>query len=173
MNLVLIGYRGTGKSSVAERLAADLRLEHRGMDGELVRRFGKSVPEFVEANGWDAFRDEEARLAREWGGMDGLLIDCGGGVIVRDKNIEALKQNGKIVWLTASVESIVQRIQGDTQRPSLTGTRSFTDEVQEVLEARIPLYRKAADHTVSTDSLSIEEVAADITRWWTTQTENT
>lgn len=167
MNLVLIGYRGTGKSTVAELLAADLGLEHRGMDAELVRRFGKSIPEFVEANGWDAFRDEESRLAHEWGELDGLLIDCGGGVIVREGNIPALKKNGRIVWLTASVETIVHRIQGDTERPSLTGTGSFTDEVREVLEGRLPLYQEAADHMVPTDELSVEEVAADITRWWT------
>lgn len=172
MNLVLIGYRGTGKSTVAEMLAADLGLEHRGMDAELVRRFGKSIPEFVEANGWDAFRDEESRLAREWGEQDGLLIDCGGGVIVREGNIPALKENGRVVWLTATVDTIVQRIQGDTERPSLTGTRSFTDEVREVLEGRLPLYQDAADHSVSTDALTVQEVAADIRRWWAEQTSN-
>jgi len=166
VNLVLIGYRGTGKSAVSQCLSDDLGLRHIGMDAELVSRFGISIPEFVEKNGWDAFRDEESKLARELSLLDHLLIDCGGGIIVRDKNIEALHENGKIVWLKASVESITRRIQGDDQRPSLTGTKSFIDEIREVLETRTPLYAKAADHTVDTDTLSVEEVAKNIKSWW-------
>ncbi|MCA9426262.1 MAG: shikimate kinase [Candidatus Omnitrophica bacterium] len=166
MNLVLIGYRGTGKTAVAESLANDLNLRHVGMDAELVCRFGRGVPEFVEENGWDAFRDEESKLARELGLEDNLLIDCGGGIIVRDANIEALRENGRVVWLKASVETIVSRIQGDDQRPSLTGTKSFIDEIQEVLEVRIPLYDKASDFAVDTDGKSLEEVTREIREWW-------
>jgi len=166
MNLVLIGYRGTGKTAVAEILSNDLNLELIGMDAELVSRFGETVPEFVEKNGWEAFRDEESRLARELGLRSGLLIDCGGGVVTRDENIQALHENGRVVWLKASVEKIAQRIQGDDQRPSLTGTKSFIDEIEEVLETRAPLYAKAADFEIDTDDKSIEEVSSMIRDWW-------
>ena len=166
MNLVLIGYRGTGKSVVSRRLAALLDRERIGMDETLVERFRECVPEYVAKNGWDAFRDAESELARELGARDGLVLDCGGGVIVRDQNIEALRKNGRVVWLKASVETIAKRISGDTQRPSLTGQKSFLEEIEEVLMQRLPLYEKTSDFTVDTDSLSVEEVVGRILDWW-------
>ncbi len=166
MNLILIGYRGTGKSAVSQLLSESLGLKAIGMDAELVSRFGKSIPEFVEEKGWDAFRDEESKLARELGLLNNLLVDCGGGIIVRNENIEALQENGRVAWLRASVETIVKRIQGDDQRPSLTGTKSFLDEIKEVLEVRTPLYEKAADLSFDTDGLSVDQVAQKIQSWW-------
>lgn len=166
MNLVLIGYRGTGKSAVANRLAEMLGLRQVGMDATLVERFGKSIPEYVQENGWESFRDEESRLTKELGEHNNLLLDCGGGVVVRPENIAALRENGRVVWLKASVETIAKRIQGDTQRPSLTGSKSFIDEIQEVLESRLPLYEKASDYAVETDGMTLDEVVESIQAWW-------
>jgi shikimate kinase len=120
------------------------------------------VPEIVEKFGWPGFRDRETELARELANLDGVIIDCGGGIIERPENIEALRVNGVIIWLTASVETIVNRIQSDTQRPSLTGGKSFTDEVAEVLTRRTPIYKAAANHVVETDTLTPEEIARQI-----------
>ena len=80
--------------------------------------------------------------ARNWRISDGLVIDTGGGAILRAQNVEALKKNGTVFWLTASVETIAKRIGGDNQRPSLTGTKSFVDEIQDVLRERTPNIRQ-------------------------------
>lgn len=166
MNLVLIGYRGTGKSEVSEILAERLHRRRIGMDATLVERFGQTIPQFVEKHGWDAFRDAESKLAKELGDSHHLVIDCGGGVVVRSENIASLSHNGRLVWLQASVPVIAQRIGGDSQRPSLTGTKSFVEEIEEVLTVRIPLYQAAAHHSVDTDHLPVEGVSEEILRWW-------
>lgn len=161
MNVVLVGYRGTGKSSVAQRLAAHLGLRLVSLDAEIVRAAGKPVPEIVAERGWPGFRDLEEEIVRTVAAQDGLVIDCGGGVIEREANFAPLRAAGPVIWLRASTATIVARIQDDTQRPSLTGTKSFTDEIAEVLERREPLYRRIAHHTVDTDARTIDEVAAE------------
>ncbi len=163
MNIVLIGYRGTGKSVVGNLLAEKLKMPYYTMDAMIVERAGMPVPEIVEKFGWPGFRDRETELARELSTLDGVIIDCGGGIIERPENIEALHVNGQIIWLTATVDTIVNRIQGDTQRPSLTGGKSFTDEVSEILARRTPIYLAAAHHTIETDKLTPEEIVQKIT----------
>ncbi len=125
MNIVLIGYRGTGKSEVGKLLAERLGMEYVGMDARIIEKAGMSVPEIVEKHGWPGFRDIETEVAREYAARDNLVVDTGGGVIERPENIEALGANGRIFWLKASVPTIVSRIQGDTERPSLTGQKSL------------------------------------------------
>ena len=166
MNIVLIGYRGTGKSEVGKLVATSLGMTYVSMDATIVEKAGRSIPAIVEADGWPAFRDMESDVALELSARDNLLIDCGGGVIERPENIETLRMNGRIVWLKATVATIVARIQGDTERPSLTGGKSFTDEVAEVLERRTPLYESAAEFSIDTDPLTPEQVAATIIEFW-------
>ncbi|MBA5866434.1 MAG: shikimate kinase [Nitrospira sp. CR1.3] len=158
MNIVLIGYRGTGKSSVGKALAARLGRELVSTDSEIVRRAGCSIPEIVAQHGWEYFRDLESDVCRNLADRDQLVIDTGGGAIVRPRNVEMLKRNGRLFWLTASVESIAARIGGDTQRPSLTGTKSFVEEIQDVLRERAPKYQAAADHVIPTDDRSIDHL---------------
>jgi shikimate kinase len=128
-------------------------------DEEIVKRARRTIPEIVAQQGWDYFRDLESDICRELGSRDQLIIDTGGGAILRAQNVEALKKNGTLFWLTASVETITKRIGGDNQRPSLTGTKSFVDEIQDVLRERTPKYQAAADHTIVTDGLTIHELA--------------
>jgi shikimate kinase len=164
MNIVLVGYRGTGKTAVAALLAQRLGLGVVHLDAEIERRAGQSIPRIVDELGWPGFRDLEEEVVRTCAARDGLVLDCGGGVIERDANFAVLRQAGPVVWLKASVATIVQRIGGDTQRPSLTGKQSFTEEVAEVLERRAPRYHQLAHHTVDTDARTVEQVAAEIER---------
>ncbi|MEA1867017.1 MAG: shikimate kinase [Thermodesulfobacteriota bacterium] len=159
MNIVLIGYRGTGKSVVGELLAARLRMQCIGMDAKIVKRAGMSIPEIVEKYGWQKFRDIESEEARKLVGLDNIVIDTGGGVIERPENIEALQTNSCIFWLKASVDTIVSRIQGDSERPALTTGKTFTEEITEVLERRLPKYKSAAQYEIDTDDLTSEQVA--------------
>jgi len=159
MNIVLIGYRGTGKTVVGELLAERLNMTYMGMDAQIVKKAGMPIPEIVEKSGWPGFRDMESEVARELAGRDHLIIDTGGGVIERPENIEALKTNARIFWLKASVEVIVLRIHQDTQRPALIAGKTFTEEIAEVLEQRTPKYQSAAHHEIDTDPLAPEQVA--------------
>jgi shikimate kinase len=162
MNIVLIGYRGTGKSAMGRLLAARLGRELVSTDAKIVKRAQRTIPEIVAQQGWDYFRDLESDICKELASRDHLVIDTGGGAILRAQNIEALKKNGTVFWLTASVETIVKRIGSDNQRPSLTGTKSFVDEIQDVLQERTPKYHAAADHVIATDNRSINQLVETV-----------
>lgn len=162
MNVVLVGYRGTGKSVVGQLLASQLRLRVVSLDAELQRQAGKSIPEIVREVGWPGFRDLEEQIVTTFAAQDGQVLDCGGGVIEREANFERLRAAGRVIWLKASTATIVSRIRGDTQRPSLTGAKSFTEEVDEVLQRRTPLYRRIAHHEIDTDARTVEDIAREI-----------
>ncbi len=159
MNIVLIGYRGTGKSEVGKLLAERLNMPCLGMDAEIVKKAGMPIPEIVEKYGWPGFRDLESEIVREMADRDNIIIDTGGGVIERPENIEILQTNSRIFWLQASVVVIVSRIQGGTERPALTAGKTFTEEVAEVLGRRTPKYKDAAQYEIDTDPLTPEQVA--------------
>lgn len=162
MNIVLIGYRGTGKSTVGRLLAARLGRELVSTDAEIVARAKRTIPEIVAQEGWEYFRDLESAVCRDLAGRDQLVIDTGGGAILRPQNVQILKKSGMLFWLTASVATIAKRIGGDNQRPSLTGTKSFIDEIQDVLREREPKYQAAADHVLQTDDQSSAQLVETI-----------
>jgi len=162
MNLVLIGYRGTGKSTIG-KLAADLlEFEYVGLDDEIVRMSGMSIPEIVEKYSWDYFRDLESDVVAQYSLRNDQVLDTGGGVVIRPKNTEHLKKNGILVLLKASLEDITQRIGTSDARPSLTGNKDFLEEIEEVLAARRPLYETAADFVVDTSKMPPAEAVATI-----------
>lgn len=172
MNVVLVGYRGTGKSAVAELLGAALGLTVVCLDDEIARKAGCAIPQIVQERGWPGFRDLEELVVRTFAAQDGQVIDCGGGVIEREANFDVLRSAGPVIWLQAAPDTIVGRIQSDDQRPSLTGDKSFTDEVVEVLQRRTPLYQHISHMAVDTNDCSIAEVAAEAQRrisGWTHQ----
>jgi shikimate kinase len=159
MNIVLIGYRGTGKSTVARILGQRLKRKVISTDAEIVKEAGQSIPQIVEQFGWDHFRGLETQMCQKLTGQDNLVIDTGGGLILKEENVNILKANGTIFWLTAEVPTIVKRISGDTQRPSLSGTKSFVEEIEDILKERTPKYQAAADHVISTDKVSPHQIA--------------
>lgn len=169
MNLVLIGYRGTGKSTVAKLLAELLGMDVASLDPEIVRHAGRSIPEIVAEHGWPHFRDVEAEVTKRFAAQDNLIIDAGGGVILRDDNVANLRRNGTLFWLRASVPTIVARIEGGSERPALTAGKSFTEEVEDVLRDRTPKYTAAAHHQIETDGRAPATIAAEIARVYTGQ----
>lgn len=158
MNIVLIGYRGTGKSVVGRILARRLKRPCEAMDANIVKRAGSPIPAIVDRFGWSTFRDLETEEALALGQRDNLVIDCGGGIIERPENISALKKKGLLIWLRATVDTIVERIQGGDQRPALTQDKSFTEEVAEMLDHRNARYAAAADHAIDTDDRTPQQV---------------
>ena len=154
MNLILIGYRGTGKSTVGKIVAEMLNFKRIETDAEITDRAGMSIPEIVKENSWNYFRDLESEVVSEACSMENTVIDCGGGVVTRPENVKALKRSGIIFLLKADINDILRRISSSSQRPSLTGDKSFTVEVEQVLKEREPLYQAAADYIIDTSSES-------------------
>ncbi len=161
-NIVLIGYRGTGKSTVARLLSMKFNWAVVAMDAKLAERAGMPIKDLVASRGWPHFRDIEEALCAELSQTDRQIIDCGGGVVEREANIRGLRKAGTVFWLRAKPETIISRIGGDDQRPSLTGTQSFTDEVIDVLTRRTPLYAALAHVQISVDQRSPAEIAEQI-----------
>ena len=162
MNLILIGYRGTGKSTVGRLVASRLGWKTVSTDTLIIERAKLPIPEIVSQFGWDHFRDLETAVCQELQGKEHLVIDTGGGVILRDVNVGTLKPCGVMCWLTATVETISRRIAHDLQRPSLTSGKTFLEEIEEVLQERTPKYQAAADFLVKTDSGSADQIADQV-----------
>ncbi len=166
MNIVLIGYRGTGKTKVGEILSNKLGLDLVSTDAAIVEKAGKTIPEIVKEKGWDKFRDIETEVVKETTSKDNIIIDCGGGVVLRQENVDFLKQRGKIFLLTATVEKIAERIKDDTERPALKEGKTFVEEIEEVLNERKEKYNNAKDFEIDGDNISIGEMADKIIEKW-------
>ena len=163
MNIILIGYRGTGKSVISKVLADILHCRCYSLDEEIIRQAGKSVREIIEQEGWDRFREIERRVVKQVSSeAQNSIIDCGGGVVVDERNVLDLRRSGKVVLLTSSLEKIIHRIRRDSSRPPLEGELSFIDEQQKVMQERNPKYRAAADCTFETTYMNPREVAVKI-----------
>jgi shikimate kinase len=162
MNIVLIGYRGTGKSTVGKILGQRLGRKVISTDAEIVKEAKQSIPHIVEQFGWEHFRELETQMCRKLQDQTDLVIDTGGGLILKEENVNILKADGTFFWLTAEIPIIVKRISGDTQRPSLSGTKTFVEEIEDILKERTPKYQAAADHVIPTDRTSPHQIADSI-----------
>lgn len=172
MNIVLIGMRGSGKTSIAKLLAEKLNHEYIEMDELIVKKAGMTIPEIVEKHGWDYFRDLESAVAKEISAVDNKIVSSGGGVVVRTENIIHLKQNGIVILLTAHIDTLLERIGDDPNRPSLTGKSSRKEEVEEIWEKRKTMYSMATDTTIDTTKLNLEEVTQIILEYLKGKNEN-
>jgi shikimate kinase len=168
MNIVLTGYRCTGKTTIGRILAEKLGWPLVDTDALVQERAGKSIDEIVAAGGWDAFRDAEAAVVRDVSSGSGQVVSAGGGAILREENRQALKAGGKVVLLRADAETIWARMQSDArtaaQRPDLTD-KGGLDEIRGLLAERQPLYEKTADFAIPSDRYEPDEVACRILTW--------
>ena len=168
MNLYLIGYRCTGKSSVGRILAETLGWVFVDMDSELVAEAGMPIEDIVARRGWKYFREREALLLERLSQTAKQVVSTGGGVVTMPENIVTMHSSGKVIWLHASPSTIAERMKGDIdsarQRPPLHGNDSVA-EIEEVFAERLPLYDEAMHLQVETDRLSPREVAEHILRW--------
>jgi shikimate kinase len=164
MQLILIGYRGTGKTTVASRVAQLLGLACLDADAEVERRAGKSIKQIFEDDGEQAFRDLEAQSIAELTKQRDLVLSLGGGAVMREETRRVIA-TGTVVWLTARPDTIHARMSGDTktadQRPKLTATGGMA-EIESLLRQREPVYQDCADFAVETDDKSAEQVAQQI-----------
>lgn len=166
--IFLIGYRGTGKSTVARLLAAALGWDWVDADAALEAQLGKSIRQVFAEEGETAFRNHEAAVLEELCRRSRLVVATGGGVVLRPENRARLKAAGRCVWLTAESRILWQRLQGDPttaeRRPQLTV--GGLAEIEDLLRAREALYRECADLTVDTSSRTPEDVVRLIREHW-------
>jgi len=165
MNLVLIGYRAAGKTTVGRRLSASLQKAFVDTDDLIEERQGTHIGEIVKIHGWDYFRVIERKVISEISDHDDLIIAAGGGAVLEPENVRALRRNGFIIWLKADIRILLKRMAKDprtaTGRPSLTGKGSL-EELKEVLAHRENFYEKASEIQVDTSSLDVDGVVNNL-----------
>ena len=165
MNIVLIGYRGSGKSTVGRRLAERLGRGFVDIDALIENRQGTAIRAIVESLGWEHFRAMEKTVIQEISQQNGFIIAPGGGAVLDPENVRSLKDNGLIVWLKAGPEILAERMGCDPQmidlRPTLTGKGTLA-EIREVMSSRESIYRPTAAIELDTSTLDIEAVVEKI-----------
>ena len=167
MVITLIGYRGSGKSSIAPRLAQRLGWNWIDSDRVIEERAGCSIRRIFETEGEVGFRQRESEVLAELLQQDQLVLASGGGAILTEQNRSIIKAAGPVVWLHASVQALAKRLSRDRSagenRPSLTG-RPIEEEVAEVMAIREPLYRECATIIVDSEREWPDQVARRIAR---------
>jgi shikimate kinase len=162
MNIVLIGYRCSGKTEVGKILARELGRDFLDSDTLIEREAGSSIQGFVSKKGWDLFREMEKTVIKKIAKKDNLIIATGGGIVMDKENVSSLKRNGWIVWLKANAATIKDRMRKEQRsnkiRPSLTGSDPI-EEIEHVLNLRTPLYERASDLMVDTSTYAPQQVA--------------
>ncbi len=151
-SIALVGYRGTGKTTVGRIVAARIGWEFLDADEVLEAEAGMSIPAIFESEGEPAFRDREAAILQKLCTRERLVLATGGGAVLRAENREALRRFGAVVWLVGDPETIRKRLSnasGVSNRPALTAAGTL-GEVETVLQARLPYYREVADIALDT-----------------------
>lgn len=160
LNIALVGFRATGKSTTGQVLAQKLNRTFVDMDEQLVASLGQQIREWVRSHGWESFREAESSLLETLAPREDLVVSTGGGVIIDPFNREILKSRFLVVWLQATAETVYSRLTRDPKseafRPALTHL-PFKEEVEHLLSERSPWYRETADLILETDTLSPQE----------------
>ena len=164
-NIYLIGNRCTGKSSVGRKLAEHLGLGFYDTDELIAAGEQKNIARIVARQGWPYFRDLEKKYLRQVSAKQNTVIATGGGIVLQPDNIACMQNSGKIIWLRARVRTIMDRLRQDpataASRPALT-RQALKEEVLTTLEERRAHYRQAADLSLRTDGVRIDEIVAQI-----------
>ena len=159
-NIVLIGFMGAGKSTIARTLSDMYGLEVVEMDQLISQRENMSIPEIFESRGEEYFRDLETELLIELQNRKNVVISCGGGVPMRERNVAEMKKNGRVALLSASPEVILERVKDSHERPVIEGNKTV-EYISSLMEKRREKYMAAADFIVDTDKKSAEEICRD------------
>ncbi|NWF98914.1 MAG: shikimate kinase [Nitrospirae bacterium] len=159
-NIILTGFMGTGKTAVAKELSSLLNLKMVDIDNEIEKAEGITINEIFERYGESKFRDIETEMIKKISPEKNLIISTGGGVVLREENIRMLKENGIIICLIASPETIFERTKNNSDRPLLKVSDPLK-KIKELLEFRMPFYKKA-DIIINTEGKAPLQIAEEI-----------
>ena len=162
-NIVLIGFMGAGKTTVSDYLSTMFDMDIIEMDQEITDREEMSIPDIFATYGEEYFRDLETSLLVELQDRKNVIISCGGGTALRENIVAEMKKNGRVVLLTASPETIYERVKDSDDRPVLKG-RKNVDGIAELMEQRREKYEAAADIVVQTDHKTVLQVCEELVR---------
>ena len=160
-NLFLIGFMGCGKSTMARLLSKETGADLIEMDETIEAEAGMSIREIFEQYGETHFRDLESELVVRIREAGGAVVSCGGGAILRSENVENMKKNGTIVYLSATPETIYARVKNSTHRPLLNGNMNV-EYIAELMGKRLPLYEAAADIVIAVDGKEKNQVVEEL-----------
>ena len=162
MNLILCGMMGAGKTTIGIKIAELTGRRWYDTDGVIVDRHGK-ISDIFEYYGEAHFRKLETEVVKELSKMDNLVISTGGGLVLKSENNVVLQENGKIVFLRASFDTLAQRLIVDGTRPLLqTSTESIRDRLAKLMQERTPIYEHVSDYIVDVDGKTPEQIAEEI-----------
>lgn len=156
-NFYLIGFMGSGKSSVSAYLSQQLALAEIEMDQLIVQREGMSITELFTVKGEDYFRSCETSLLKELQEQQKIIVSCGGGVVLRRENTALMKKHGRIIYLTASPETIYARVKDSRERPLLNDHMNIP-YITQLIEKRQEYYLQAADIVLDTDGKTVKQI---------------
>lgn len=160
-NIYLIGFMGSGKSTVARELATYMKATCVEMDEQIEEQQQMPITQIFDTYGETYFRDLETEFLRSLTEKENIVVSCGGGSVLRDENADLMKTHGKIILLTAKPETIYERVKDSKNRPVLNGNMTVA-YIQELMEKRRARYETVADVRISTDGKSIAEICAEI-----------
>jgi len=162
MNIILVGFMGSGKTAVGKALAQDSNLEYVDSDDVIELKEKREISQIFAVSGEPYFRKVEKEVIKELSLGDKQVIATGGGVMVNEENRKNLKQNGKIIYLKTDPDTIWQRVKNEVHRPLLEVENPKT-RIKDLLDKREPYYQKA-DIIIDTSALSVKEVVEEIKR---------
>jgi shikimate kinase len=159
--VVLIGYRGAGKTTVGKKLAEILEWKYFSTDEMIVKKSGESIISFVEKYGWKEFRNLEHEVVHQLKAENECVIDCGGGVVEDTENMSSLKHRALVVWIDAPLEIIKSRLSNVVDRPPLSGADLISD-LEEHYQRRLSFYQKYSDMQLNSSEKTVEEICREI-----------
>ncbi|UDG80374.1 shikimate kinase [Candidatus Annandia pinicola] len=161
--LYLIGMRGTGKTTICKKLSKKINYFFLDIDNYITKLYCKNISEIIFNNNWQKFRNYENFVLKIVNNKKNIIISTGGGIILLDKNIKYMNNNGKIIYLCANSKLILNRLNNDkklSQRPSLT-KKNLKQEVIEILKKRKNKYEKTSDYKILS-KISITKILMNI-----------
>ena len=161
-NIYLIGFMGTGKSTVAKKLQRFLPFQVVEMDEAIERVEAMSIPEIFEKKGEDGFRNAESQLLSIIAKENNQIISCGGGIVLRQENVDTMKNSGTVVRLDATPEVIFDRVNRNDKRPLVKG--KTLEDIKKMISDREEAYKNAADITIDASTLNVDEVTSEIVK---------
>ena len=160
-HIFLIGFMGAGKSAIAKGLEKRFGCARVEMDQAIEEQQNMTINEIFAQRGEEAFRQIETEFLKEIAQQEACVVSCGGGVVLREENIALMKQSGTVIYLSATPETIYERVHRSTHRPLLNGHMDV-EYIAQMLTARLPHYQKAMDLAIVTDEKSKEDIVSEI-----------